>query len=36
MAYISLKNVKKIYIQGEDEVRALDGINVEIGNCETR
>ena len=30
MAYISLENVKKIYIQGEDEVRALDGINVEI------
>lgn len=30
MAYISLKNIRKIYTQGEDEVHALDGVNVEI------
>ncbi|MBQ2799858.1 MAG: ABC transporter ATP-binding protein [Lachnospiraceae bacterium] len=30
MAYVSMKNVKKLYTQGEDDVHALDGINVEI------
>ena len=33
-SFIKLKNVKKIYGTGEQEYKALDGVNLEIGQGE--